>query len=105
MPAKIIEFNSSRKSYIDERIDQTVNAIMIQFEKDLRGLPVMKNGQKYIDFDHFGFFIKKCIEKGVEISDERNERVIGNLRKLAESQKEIDPEIQQIINDNFFEML
>ena len=104
MQAKIVDFNSSRKSYIEERIDQRVYSIMSNFCKDLRGLPVTKDG-KYIDFDGLKHFIKCCMEKGVEIADERNDRVIGNLRKFAERQKEIDPEIQEIINDNFFEML
>ena len=104
MAAKIVEFNPSGKSYIEEKIDQKVNDIMSYFEKDLRGLPVTKDG-KYIDFNHFGFFIRKCIENGIKIADERNDRILGNLKKFTESQKKIDPEIQQIINDNFFEML
>jgi hypothetical protein len=104
MSAKIVEFSPSKKSYIDERIDQSVENIMSNFTRDLRGLPISKSG-KYIDFNHLGYFIKLCIKKGIEIADERNDRVIGNLRKFAESQKEIDPEIQKIINDNFFEML
>ena len=105
MSAKIVEFSPSKKSYIDEKIDQKVEDIMSHFEKDLRGLPVMKGGRKYLDFDGFRHFIYLLLKNGVEIADERNDRVIGNLRKLAESQKEIDPEIRQIINDNFFEML
>jgi hypothetical protein len=105
MKAKVIEFNPNKKTYIDERIDQAVKEIMSHFEKDLRGLPVTKDGRKYIDFDHFSYFIELLLKNDVEIADERNERVIGNLREFAENQKDIDPEIQQIINDHFFEML
>lgn len=104
MAAKIIEFNPNKKTYIEERIDQKVKDIMSHFKKSLTGLPVTKDG-KYIDFDHFSYFIELLLKNGVEIANERNDRVIGNLRKFAESQKEIDPEIQKIINDNFFEML
>ena len=41
-----------------------------------------------------------------KMDEEKDVEVVKNFaKKLIGSQKEVDPEIQEIVNDHFFEML